>query len=75
MRTNVRGTFVVSQVAARTPRAGGALINFSSSVTKLAQPAYSAYAATEGAVEAMTSILAREMKGASPPSTPSRRCR
>lgn len=63
VRTNVRGTFVVSQQAARHLRAGGALINFSSSVTKLAQPTYSAYAATKGATEAMTLILARELKG------------
>jgi len=37
-RINVRGTFVVSQLAARRVRAGGAIINFSSSVTKLALP-------------------------------------
>ena len=35
-RTNVRGTFVVSQQAARRVRKGGAIINFSTSVTKLA---------------------------------------
>src|SRR5262249_25435172 len=33
-RTNVRGTFVVSQQAARRVRRGGAIINFSTSVTK-----------------------------------------
>jgi 3-oxoacyl-[acyl-carrier protein] reductase len=62
-RTNVRGTFVVSQLAARTLRTGGALINFSTSVTRLQQPGYGAYAATKGAVEAMTLILARELRG------------
>lgn len=62
-RTNVRGTFVVSQQAARRVRAGGAIINFSSSVVKLALPAYTAYAATKGAVDAMTMILAKEMRG------------
>ena len=62
-RTNVRGTFVVSQRAARRVRKGGAIINFSSSVTKLALPAYTAYAATKGAVDAMTLILAKEMRG------------
>ncbi|MEE4492207.1 SDR family oxidoreductase [Streptomyces sp. BE230] len=62
-RINVRGTFVVSQLAARTLRPGGALINFSTSVTRLQQPTYGAYAATKGAVEAMTLILARELKG------------
>ncbi|WP_406436324.1 SDR family oxidoreductase [Streptomyces sp. NBC_00631] len=62
-RTNVRGTFVVSQLAARTLRPGGALVNFSTSVTRLQQPGYAAYAATKGAVEAMTLILARELRG------------
>jgi 3-oxoacyl-[acyl-carrier protein] reductase len=62
-RTNVRGTFVVSQQAARRLREGGALVNFSTSVTRLQQPNYSAYASTKGAVEAMTLILARELRG------------
>lgn len=62
-RTNVRGTFVVSQQAARRLRPGGALVNFSSSVVELALPTYSAYAATKGAVDAMTRILAEEMRG------------
>lgn len=63
MRTNVRGTFVVSQQAAGRLRAGGALINFSTSVTRLQQPTYGAYAATKGAVEALTLVLARELRG------------
>ncbi|GII27993.1 SDR family oxidoreductase [Planotetraspora mira] len=62
-RTNIRGTFVVSQQAVRRLRPGGALINFSSSVVGLAFPRYSGYAASKGAVEAMTLILAREMRG------------
>jgi 3-oxoacyl-[acyl-carrier protein] reductase len=62
-RTNIRGTFVVDQQAARRLRPGGAIINFSSSVLALAIPGYTAYAATKGAVEAMTMILAREMRG------------
>ncbi|MFD8061244.1 SDR family oxidoreductase [Streptomyces cyaneofuscatus] len=63
IRTNIRGTFVVDQQAARRVRAGGAVINFSSSVLALALPGYTAYAATKGAVEAMTLILARELRG------------
>ncbi|MGW7198821.1 SDR family oxidoreductase [Streptomyces chryseus] len=63
LRTNVRGTFVVDQQAARRIRPGGAVINFSSSVLGLALPGYSAYAATKGAVEAVTLILARELRG------------
>ncbi|WP_432186174.1 SDR family oxidoreductase [Streptomyces sp. Tue6028] len=62
-RTNVRGTFVVDQQAARRLREGGALVNISSSVLGLALPGYTAYAASKGAVEAMTLILARELRG------------
>ena len=63
LRTNVRGTFVVDQQAARRLRPGGAIVNFSSSVVKLALPAYSAYAASKGAVDAITLILAKELRG------------
>jgi 3-oxoacyl-[acyl-carrier protein] reductase len=62
-RTNIRGTFVVSQLAANRLRSGGALINFSSSVTRLRFPSYSGYAASKAAVEAMTLVLARELRG------------
>ncbi|WP_327111886.1 SDR family oxidoreductase [Streptomyces sp. NBC_01341] len=62
-RTNIRGTFVVGQQAARRLRDGGAVINFSSSVLALALPGYSGYAASKGAVEAITLILARELRG------------
>jgi 3-oxoacyl-[acyl-carrier protein] reductase len=62
-RTNIRGAFAVSQQAARRVRTGGAIINFSSTVTRLAIPSYGAYAASKGAVEALTLILARELRG------------
>ncbi|RZQ62468.1 SDR family oxidoreductase [Amycolatopsis suaedae] len=62
-RTNIRGTFVVDQQAARRVRTGGAIINFSSSVLGLGMPGYAAYAASKGAVEAITLILARELRG------------
>jgi 3-oxoacyl-[acyl-carrier protein] reductase len=62
-RTNVRGTVVVSQQAARRLRPGGALVNFSTSVVKLALPTYAAYAATKGAVDALTPILVKELRG------------
>jgi 3-oxoacyl-[acyl-carrier protein] reductase len=61
--TNVRGTFVVNQQAARRLRAGGAIVNFSTSVLGTSFPNYSGYAATKGAVEALTLILARELRG------------
>jgi 3-oxoacyl-[acyl-carrier protein] reductase len=62
-RTNIRGTFVVDQQAARRVRSGGAIINFSTSVTKLAPPTYSAYAASKAAVDAITLVLAKELRG------------
>lgn len=62
-RTNIRGTFVVDQQAARRVRSGGAIINFSTSVTKLAFPGYAPYAASKGAVDAITLVLARELRG------------
>ncbi|WP_100486658.1 SDR family oxidoreductase [Sporolactobacillus pectinivorans] len=62
-RTNIRGTFVVSKQAARHVRQGGAIINFSTSITRTQFPNYGAYAASKAAVESMTLILARELRG------------
>ncbi|MFJ8276046.1 SDR family oxidoreductase [Streptomyces griseoviridis] len=62
-RTNIRGTFVVDQQAARRLRPGGTIVNFSTSILGLAFPGYGAYAASKGAVEALTLILARELRG------------
>ncbi|MEU8301560.1 SDR family oxidoreductase [Micromonospora sp. NPDC048909] len=63
LRVNVRGTFAVDQQAARRVRRGGAIINFSSSLMRFARPGYAAYAASKGAVSAITLILARELRG------------
>jgi 3-oxoacyl-[acyl-carrier protein] reductase len=62
-RTNLRGTFVIGREAARRVRSGGAIINFSTSVTRLNLPTYSGYAATKAAVEALSPILAKELRG------------
>ena len=62
-RTNIRGTFVVAQQAARCVRSGGAIINFSTSVTRTQFPTYGGYVASKAAVESMTMILARELRG------------
>ncbi|HEX6338560.1 MAG TPA: SDR family oxidoreductase [Jiangellaceae bacterium] len=62
-RVNVRGTFVVDKLAAQRLRPGGAIINFSTSITRLQAPTYGAYAASKGAVEAIALILARELRG------------
>ncbi|CAA9446788.1 MAG: Sorbitol-6-phosphate 2-dehydrogenase [uncultured Rubrobacteraceae bacterium] len=63
IRTNIRGTFVVNQLAAQRVRSGGAIVNFSSSVVKLALPTYAPYAATKSAVDAIGLILAKELRG------------
>ncbi|GIG26336.1 SDR family oxidoreductase [Cellulomonas denverensis] len=63
IRTNLRGTVVVAQQAARRVRAGGAIVAFSTSVTRTSFPAYGAYVASKAAVEALTLVLARELRG------------
>ncbi|WP_344918652.1 SDR family oxidoreductase [Streptosporangium oxazolinicum] len=63
LSVNVRGTFAVAQQAARRLRRGGALITFSTSVVGLAFPGYGAYVASKSAVEGLTLILARELRG------------
>jgi 3-oxoacyl-[acyl-carrier protein] reductase len=60
---NLKGTFNTLREAAHRLRDGGRIVNFSSSVTSLLQPTYGVYAATKAAVEAMTSILAKELRG------------
>jgi 3-oxoacyl-[acyl-carrier protein] reductase len=60
---NLKGTFNTLREAASRMRAGGRIINFSSSVVGLLQPGYAVYAATKAGVEAMTSVLAKELRG------------
>jgi 3-oxoacyl-[acyl-carrier protein] reductase len=60
---NLKGTFNTLREAAKRLRNGGRIINFSSSVVGLLQPTYGVYAATKAAVEALTSILAKELRG------------
>ncbi|HEY7373617.1 MAG TPA: SDR family oxidoreductase [Polyangia bacterium] len=60
---NIKGTFNPLREAARRLRRGGRIINLSSSVVGLLQPTYGVYAATKAAVEAMTSVLAKELRG------------
>jgi 3-oxoacyl-[acyl-carrier protein] reductase len=60
---NLKGTFNTLREAARRLRSGGRIINFSSSVVGLLQPTYGVYAATKAAVEAMTSVLTKELRG------------
>ncbi len=60
---NLKGSFNTMREAARRLRDGGRIINFSSSVVGLLQPTYGVYAATKAAIEALTSVLAKEMRG------------
>jgi 3-oxoacyl-[acyl-carrier protein] reductase len=62
---NFKGTFNTLREAAKRLRDGGRIINFSSSVVGLLQPTCGVYAGTKAAVEAMTSILAKELRGRS----------
>ena len=60
---NLKGVFNTLREAARRLRSGGRIINISSSVTGMLQPTYGVYAATKAAVEAMTSVLTKELRG------------
>lgn len=62
---NLKGVFNGLREAAKRMRDGGRIINFSSSVVGLYQPTYAIYAATKAGVEAMTHILAKELRGRS----------
>jgi 3-oxoacyl-[acyl-carrier protein] reductase len=62
---NLKGTFNALREAARRLRNGGRIVNFSTSVVGLRLETYGVYAATKAAVEAMTPILARELRGRS----------
>ena len=62
-RTNVRGTFVVNRQAARQLREGGTIVNLSGCAVASALPTDAASAASSAAVEAMTRVLAGEVRG------------
>jgi len=61
MAVNVKGTYFCCQQAAKRMADGGRIVNFSTSITGLMQPTYSAYAASKGAVEQITRVLAKEL--------------
>lgn len=60
---NLKGTFNTLREAAKRLCDNGRIINFSSSVVGLLQPSYGMYAASKAAVEALTSVLAKELRG------------
>lgn len=58
---NVLGLLLVTQAAAKHLGAGASIINIGSGVSRLTPPTSSVYAATKGAVDAITGVLAREL--------------
>ena len=60
---NFRGTFNTLRQAARQLRNDGRVVNLSTSVVGLQFENYGVYAATKAAVETLTAILARELRG------------
>ncbi|MBN3731684.1 MULTISPECIES: SDR family oxidoreductase [Burkholderia] len=62
---NLKGTFNTLRAAARRLRNGGRIVNLSSSVVGLRPETYGVYTATKAAVEAMTGILSKELRGRS----------
>jgi 3-oxoacyl-[acyl-carrier protein] reductase len=60
---NLKGSFNGMREAARRLRDGGRIINFSTSVVGTKLETYSVYAATKAAVETMTAILSKELRG------------
>ncbi len=60
---NLKGSFNMLRQAATRLRDGGRIVNFSSSVVGLNLPGYAAYAGTKAAIEAITRVMAKEMRG------------
>ncbi|NNH65651.1 SDR family oxidoreductase [Rhizobium laguerreae] len=63
INVNLKGTFNTLREAAKRLRDGGRVINFSTSVVGLKLETYGVYAATKAAVEILTAITAKEMRG------------
>jgi 3-oxoacyl-[acyl-carrier protein] reductase len=60
---NLKGSFNGMREAARRLRDGGRIINFSTSVVGTKLETYGVYTATKAAVETMTAILSKELRG------------
>ncbi|WP_321783136.1 SDR family oxidoreductase [Paraburkholderia sp. J94] len=60
---NVRGTLNTMREAATKLANGGRVINFSTTALALNLPGYGIYNATKGAVEALTRVFAKELRG------------
>jgi 3-oxoacyl-[acyl-carrier protein] reductase len=62
---NLKGTFNALREAAKRLRDGGRIVNFSTSVVGTKLETYGVYAATKAAVEMLTAILSKELRGRS----------
>lgn len=62
---NLKGTFNTLRQASRRLRDGGRIVNLSTSVVGLKLETYGVYAATKAAVETLTAILSKELRGRS----------
>lgn len=62
---NLKGSFNVMREAARRLRDGGRIVNLSTSVVGLKLETYGVYAATKAALEVLTAILSKELRGRS----------
>jgi 3-oxoacyl-[acyl-carrier protein] reductase len=62
---NLKGSFNAMREAAKRLRDGGRIVNFSTSVVGIKLETYGVYAATKAAVETMTAILSKELRGRS----------
>ncbi|WP_447787894.1 MULTISPECIES: SDR family oxidoreductase [Pseudomonas] len=60
---HARGTFNTLREAATRLNSGGRIINFSSSTVGLNLPGYAVYIASKAAVESLTQVFAKEMRG------------
>jgi 3-oxoacyl-[acyl-carrier protein] reductase len=60
---NLKGSFNAMREAAKRLRDGGRIVNFSTSVVGTKPETYGVYAATKSAIETMTAILSKEMRG------------
>jgi NAD(P)-dependent dehydrogenase (short-subunit alcohol dehydrogenase family) len=59
--THVKGVFFLTQALLPVIADGGRIVNFSSGLTRVSFPGFSAYSAAKGAVEVLSVYMAREL--------------
>ncbi|HEY0234280.1 MAG TPA: SDR family oxidoreductase [Afipia sp.] len=60
---NLKGSLYTMREAAKRLRNGGRIINFSTSVVGLKLETYGVYAATKAAIELLTGVMSKELRG------------